>query len=155
MLFATDGSLFQVRDAHNLSNFNLGTRKKPNQPTLKLTYVGGMARHLIAPRQVLRGMALAKQTSPRTNFTVKTMNEHLPPVIAAMLQPEFYSDMPAEVELRQTHISYVLLPASTCTKLKSPSSFRFLITPHWNNDAIFVARRYDSTGGLLPTLTFA
>lgn len=54
------------------------------------------------------------------------MNEHLPPLIRAMLQPEFYPDAPAEVELRQTHISYVLLAGKHVYKIKKALKFPFL-----------------------------
>jgi len=54
------------------------------------------------------------------------MNEHLPPLIAAMLRPEFYPDTPAEVELRQTHISYVLLAGEHVYKIKKAIKFPFL-----------------------------
>jgi len=54
------------------------------------------------------------------------MNEHLPPLIVAMLRPEFYPDAPAEVELRQTHISYVLLAGKRVYKIKKAVKFPFL-----------------------------
>jgi aminoglycoside phosphotransferase family enzyme/predicted kinase len=54
------------------------------------------------------------------------MNEHLPPLIAAMLRSEFYPDTPAEVELRQTHISYVLLAGKQVYKNKKSIKFPFL-----------------------------
>lgn len=54
------------------------------------------------------------------------MNEHLPPLIAAMLRPEFYPEKPAEVELRQTHISYVLLAGERVYKIKKAVKFPFL-----------------------------
>lgn len=54
------------------------------------------------------------------------MNEHLPPLIAAMLRPEFYPDTPEAVELRQTHISYVLLAGKHVYKIKKPVKFPFL-----------------------------
>ncbi len=54
------------------------------------------------------------------------MNEHLPPLIAAMLRPEFYPEKPAAVELRQTHISYVLLAGARVYKIKKPVKFPFL-----------------------------
>ena len=33
----------------------------------------------------------------------------LPPLVEAMMRPEFYPDSPARVEVKQTHISYVFL----------------------------------------------
>src|SRR5262245_50334336 len=54
------------------------------------------------------------------------MNEHLPPLIAAMLQPEFYPGTSTEVELRQTHISYVLLAGQQVYKIKKTVKFPFL-----------------------------
>jgi aminoglycoside phosphotransferase family enzyme/predicted kinase len=54
------------------------------------------------------------------------MNKNLPPLIAAMLRPEFYPDPPAEVELRQTHISYVFIAGARVYKVKKPVKFPFL-----------------------------
>jgi len=50
----------------------------------------------------------------------------LPPVIAAMLRPEFYPHRPAAVTLVQTHISYVLLAGDEVYKIKKPVRFTFL-----------------------------
>ncbi|MBX3026787.1 AAA family ATPase [bacterium] len=50
----------------------------------------------------------------------------LPPVVRAMLEPGFYPAPPASVELRQTHISYVLLAGDQVYKLKKPVRFAFL-----------------------------
>jgi hypothetical protein len=50
----------------------------------------------------------------------------LPPLIAAMLRPEFYPHRPAAVELVQTHISYVLLAGDQVYKVKKPVRFSFL-----------------------------
>lgn len=50
----------------------------------------------------------------------------LPPVVAAMMRPEFYPQRPAEVELRQTHISYVLLAGEFVYKVKKPVRFPFV-----------------------------
>lgn len=58
----------------------------------------------------------------------------LPPLIAAMLEPAFYPERPATVELRQTHISYVLLAGDLVYKVKKPVRLPFL-------DASCLARR--------------
>jgi aminoglycoside phosphotransferase family enzyme len=50
----------------------------------------------------------------------------LPPLVEAMLDPAFYPRRPAAVELRQTHISYVLLAGDEVFKLKKPVRFTFL-----------------------------
>ena len=50
----------------------------------------------------------------------------LPPLIAAMLRPDFYPHQPAEVTLVQTHISYVLLAGERVYKVKKPVRFTFL-----------------------------
>lgn len=50
----------------------------------------------------------------------------LPPVIAAMTRPEFYPQRPAPVELKQTHISYILLAGDFVYKVKKPVRFSFL-----------------------------
>ncbi|HVN85551.1 MAG TPA: AAA family ATPase [Candidatus Binatia bacterium] len=50
----------------------------------------------------------------------------LPPLIAAMVRPNFYPHRPATVELVQTHISYVLLAGDDVYKIKKPVRFTFL-----------------------------
>jgi len=49
-----------------------------------------------------------------------------PPLIEAMTRPEFYPNRPANVELRQTHISYVFLAGEYVYKVKKPVRFSFL-----------------------------
>ncbi|MFQ5917072.1 MAG: AAA family ATPase [Candidatus Binatia bacterium] len=49
-----------------------------------------------------------------------------PPLIEAMARPEFYPYHPANVELRQTHISYVFLAGQYVYKVKKPVRFTFL-----------------------------
>ena len=49
-----------------------------------------------------------------------------PPLIEAMAHPEFYPNYPANVELRQTHISYVILAGEYVYKVKKPVHFPFL-----------------------------
>jgi len=50
----------------------------------------------------------------------------LPALVQAMLDPAFYPHRPERVELRQTHISYVLLAGDQVFKLKKPVRFTFL-----------------------------
>ena len=50
----------------------------------------------------------------------------LPPFAAAMLRPAFYRHRPVEVELIQTHISYVFLAGDEVYKVKKPVRFSFL-----------------------------
>ena len=54
------------------------------------------------------------------------MNVQLPAHIRALLDPASYPDKPSDVELRQTHISYVLLAGQTVYKIKKPVDFGFL-----------------------------
>ena len=54
------------------------------------------------------------------------VNKNLLPLIAAMLRPEFYPNKPAEVELRQTHISYVFIAGDRVYKVKKNVKFPFL-----------------------------
>jgi uncharacterized protein len=52
---------------------------------------------------------------------------HLPPLLQAMLQPEFYPhQVVGEIELLQTHASYVLLTGKFVYKIKKPVNFGFL-----------------------------
>lgn len=50
----------------------------------------------------------------------------LPALIAALLDPACYPHTPPRVELRQTHISYVLLAGERVYKVKKPVAFGFL-----------------------------
>ncbi len=50
----------------------------------------------------------------------------MPPLIRAMMQADFYPDRADSVELRQTHISYVLLAGDYVYKVKKPVRFTFL-----------------------------
>src|SRR5713226_8506516 len=50
----------------------------------------------------------------------------LPPLVEAMMRPEFYPDPPAHVELKQTHISYVFIAGNFVYKVKKPVHFSFL-----------------------------
>ncbi|HSP96300.1 MAG TPA: AAA family ATPase [Candidatus Dormibacteraeota bacterium] len=50
----------------------------------------------------------------------------LPPIVETLLDPGFYPHTPADVELRQTHISYVFLAGDQVFKLKKPVRFAFL-----------------------------
>ena len=54
------------------------------------------------------------------------MSKHLSRLVAAMLRPEFYPDKPTEVELRQTHISYVFIAGDRVYKVKKNVKFPFL-----------------------------
>ena len=50
----------------------------------------------------------------------------LPPLVEAMLRPGFYPDSPAQVELKQTHISYVFVAGDFVYKVKKPVHFAFV-----------------------------
>jgi len=50
----------------------------------------------------------------------------LPDLIQALLEPSFYPHRPADVELRQTHISYVFLAGAEVYKVKKPVRLTFL-----------------------------
>ena len=52
--------------------------------------------------------------------------EDLSPLITAMTRTEFYPHHPTQVELRQTHISYVFLAGEYVYKVKKPVRFTFL-----------------------------
>jgi hypothetical protein len=53
-------------------------------------------------------------------------NTALPPLVQQMLQPEFYPHPVQQVQLIQTHVSYVLLTGEYAYKLKKPVNFGFL-----------------------------
>jgi len=53
-------------------------------------------------------------------------HSNLLPVIQALLRPEFHASRPPTVELRQTHISYVVLAGDDVYKIKKPVRFAFL-----------------------------
>src|SRR5579871_2761995 len=50
----------------------------------------------------------------------------LPPIVEAMMRPEFYPERPDRVELIQTHISYVFIAGGYVYKLKKAVRFSFL-----------------------------
>ncbi len=54
------------------------------------------------------------------------MNANVPPLIAAMMRPDFYPHAPENVELRQTHISYVLIAGPYVYKVKKAIKFPFV-----------------------------
>ncbi len=55
------------------------------------------------------------------------MTASLPPLIQALLDPEFYPHpVQAPIKLLQTHISYVLLTGEYAYKVKKPANFGFL-----------------------------
>ncbi|HYA35032.1 MAG TPA: AAA family ATPase [Candidatus Binataceae bacterium] len=54
----------------------------------------------------------------------------LPPLVAAMLEPDFYPDRPDRIELKQTHISYAILAGEYVYKIKKPVRFPFLDASH-------------------------
>ena len=64
----------------------------------------------------------------RLSGTTRQLNlkQNLSPLIAAMLRPQFYPHNPSKVELRQTHISYVILAGPYVYKVKKAVKFDFL-----------------------------
>ena len=50
----------------------------------------------------------------------------LPPIVRAMIRPDFYPEHPAKVELVQTHVSYVFIAGDFVYKLKKPVRFSFI-----------------------------
>ncbi len=53
-------------------------------------------------------------------------SSRFPPLVEAMIRPGFYPDPPAQVELKQTHISYVFVAGDFVYKVKKPVHFAFL-----------------------------
>jgi uncharacterized protein len=49
-----------------------------------------------------------------------------PPLVKAMLDPSFYPHLPQQVDLIQTHISYIFLCGDLVYKVKKPVNFGFL-----------------------------
>ena len=56
----------------------------------------------------------------------KTDSSQLPRFISDLLKPEAYPHPVTHLELRQTHISYVLLTGPFAYKIKKPVNFGFL-----------------------------
>ena len=54
------------------------------------------------------------------------MDQNLPPLIQALLEPQRYPDAVRQVELVQTHISWVLLAGDFAYKIKKPLKLSFL-----------------------------
>ena len=57
---------------------------------------------------------------------IAPMDDHLPPLIAALLEPQRYPGDVQRVELVQTHISWVLLAGDFAYKIKKPVKLSFL-----------------------------
>ena len=57
---------------------------------------------------------------------MRRMDASLPPLIAALLEPQRYPDSVQRVELVQTHISWVLLAGDFAYKIKKPLRLSFL-----------------------------
>ena len=53
-------------------------------------------------------------------------NDALPEYVRALLRPEAYPSPPPDVELRQTHVSYVFLAGDVVYKSKKPVDFGFI-----------------------------
>ena len=68
-----------------------------------------------------------KRLAGGSNYGVPpTAGYAVPPLVEAMMRPEFYPESPARVELKQTHISYVFVAGTYVYKVKKPVRFAFL-----------------------------
>jgi len=54
------------------------------------------------------------------------IDRHLPPLVRAMMKPDFFADRPAQVELKETLISFVLLAGQYAYKVKKPVRLAFI-----------------------------
>jgi aminoglycoside phosphotransferase family enzyme/predicted kinase len=70
--------------------------------------------------------AVAARETPPSQRDPRRNEAGLPALIAAMMRPDFYPEHPPSVELRQTHISWVLLAGDFVYKIKKPLSFSFV-----------------------------
>jgi aminoglycoside phosphotransferase family enzyme/predicted kinase len=69
----------------------------------------------------------ARRVGQRTGRRPRRSAGALPPIVRALLDPAAYPEpRPAAVELRQTHISYVLLAGERVYKIKKPVALGFL-----------------------------
>ena len=72
----------------------------------------------------------------------------LPPLVRAMLIPQFYPHRPATVQLIQTHVSYAFLAGPFVYKVKKPVDFGFLDystrrkRAHWCRREVALNRRF-------------
>ena len=73
-----------------------------------------------------RGIVAKRRYGDDDSGPALPLSSGLPPVVTAMLAPDFYAAPPDAVELVQTHISYVLLAGDDVYKLKKPVRFAFL-----------------------------
>jgi aminoglycoside phosphotransferase family enzyme/predicted kinase len=76
----------------------------------------------------------------------------LPPVIRALCQPRFYPHRPGEVQLLQTHISYVFLAGPLVYKVKKPVDFGFLNYSTLRRRAFWCRREVELNRRLAPDL---
>lgn len=70
------------------------------------------------------------------------MDQNLPPLIQALLQSGRYPGAVQQVELVQTHISWVLLAGDFAYKIKKPVNLGFL---DFSTLALRLNRRFDET----------
>jgi aminoglycoside phosphotransferase family enzyme/predicted kinase len=54
------------------------------------------------------------------------IDRRLPPLVRAMMNPDFFADRPAQVELKETLISFVLLAGHHAYKVKKPAHLAFI-----------------------------
>src|ERR1035437_3493572 len=71
-------------------------------------------------------MANSAQAAVVESGIIGLMDQNLPPLIQALLEPQRYPDGTEHVELVQTHISWLLLAGAFAYKIKKPVHLSFL-----------------------------
>src|SRR5436305_15250095 len=82
------------------------------------------------------GRAFEPPENPRVSTSVTPLSR-LPPLVAGLFRPEAFPHPAGDLELRETHISWVILAGTYAYKFKKPVNLGFLdfSTPE--------ARRFD------------
>jgi len=82
----------------------------------------------------------------------KPSAQMFPPLVEAMLSPEFYPHRPRNVQLEQTHISSVYLAGDLVYKIKKPVDFGFLDYSTLRKRAYWCRREVELNRRLAPDL---
>ena len=78
------------------------------------------------PHRLERPSLTTLPSAPACPILSLVPDSNLPPLIRALLEPDAYGHPVDGIELRQTHISYVLLAGDHVYKIKKPVNFGFL-----------------------------
>src|SRR3972149_5094494 len=77
---------------------------------------------------------------------------HLPEPVAGLLDPTIYPEHPRQVELIQTHLSYVFLAGEHVYKVKKPVDFGFVHFTTLEQRRLYCQREVELNSRLAPNI---